>query len=213
MVSGEGTKRIILTALLWAACAGPVQAQEQGGKLYIDDDPAAAAFHPPPGMKGKFRIALNQAIQNNPRNVTALVHRAYLLQNAGDAEQAQRDWDAAVDAAPRGSVLERRVLWSRGWASYDAGNFADAMQSWQRAVQLHGGAPYWAAYTFALGHAALGQMDQAVGWTETAVQSNLEWGSEQGFETRTRHWRAPQRAMMRTVFDAWTARRTVPARP
>jgi len=173
---------------------------------YVDDDNAANYLPKPPGRGSQFRQAINAALQRNPRNATALVHRAHLFLNAGDLERARRDFDAAVAAAEPGSDMERHVLWSRGWATYDHGEYDSALADWQRAVSLHGGLPKWAPYSFALLYWSAGQQGVALTWYQSAVDSNPEWGDEAGFAARTKHWKPRQREAMRSAFDAWRAR-------
>lgn len=174
---------------------------------YVDDDNAANYLAKPPGQGALFRRAINSAVQRNPKNATALVHRAHLFVNAGDLKRARRDFDAAIVISEAGSDMERHVLWSRGWAAYDLGEYEAALADWQRAVSLHGGRPKWAPYSFALVYWSAGQHDVAVTWYQAAVDSNAEWGNEAGFAVRTKHWKPQQREVMRTVFDAWRARK------
>ncbi|MCL1633377.1 tetratricopeptide repeat protein [Luteimonas sp. SX5] len=170
---------------------------------YIDEDAAASHMKAPPGGRAQMRQAINAAIQKNPRNATALAHRAYFFLESGDLARAKRDFDAAMAAAEPGSGFERNVLWSRGWAEYDLGDYAAALADWQRTVALHGGKPFWAAYSFALLYWTAGQQDTALAWYDAAVLSNPQWGNENGFIARTKYWAPPQRGQMRALFDAW----------
>ncbi|WP_454832107.1 tetratricopeptide repeat protein [Pseudoxanthomonas wuyuanensis] len=186
-----------------AVAAAPV-AEEA---LYDDPDPAAQAFHPPPGGRAKFRALLAQRLQRNPRDPVALIQRAYLYLNGGYPEEARRDFEAALSASPPGSPLERRVLWSRGWAEYDLGNVAGALRDWQRAEELHGGRPYWVGYSYALAYWTIGSEEQALNWFDAAVAATPEWGSDEGFFMLTRHWRPAQRERMKVMYSTWKERR------
>jgi len=197
--------------LLVVLLASPLSATEiatamppQG--VYRDSDNAANALVKPPGMRSQFRQAVNAAIQKNPKNATALAHRAYLFLDSGDVVRARRDFDAAIAAAEPGSDMERHVLWSRGWAAYDLADYQAALADWQESASLHGGQPFWVPYTYALLYWTIGQHEAALAWYQTAVDSNEEWGNEAGFAKRTRHWKAPQREAMRALFDAWQQR-------
>jgi tetratricopeptide (TPR) repeat protein len=110
--------------------------------VYVDYDNAAKYLAKSSGRGSQFRQAINAALQKNPRNAAALTHRAYLFLDAGDLKRAKRDFDAATAAAEPGSDAERHVLWSRGWAAYDLGEYERRLD-WQRAVSLHGGRPFW----------------------------------------------------------------------
>lgn len=197
--------------LLAALVASPASAMDSPAALlpqgvYADNDNAAAYLAPPPGMRSQFRNAINATLRKNPKNAAALVHRAYLFLDAGDTQRARRDFDAAIAVAEPGSERERHVLWSRGWANYDLGEYEALLADWQRAVSLHGGKPSWAPYTFALLYWTMGQPDVALGWYQAAVAANGEWGNEAGFATRTKHWNPHQREAMQALFDEWLRR-------
>jgi len=175
---------------------------------YTDADPAAIAWHPGPGNRGKYRERLNREIQKHPRNVVARVQRAYLLDRAGDHARAQRDYDAALEVAAPGGPQHRHILWSRGWSRYDMGDIAGALGDWRESARYHGGRPGWVAYSFALAYWTQGDKPQALAWYDAAVASHAEWGTEAGMTGRTRHWRPEQRERIRALFDAWNAART-----
>lgn len=170
---------------------------------YTDADPAAVAWRPAPGNRGRYRQLLDTELQRHPRNVAARVHRAYLLDRAGDHERARRDYAAALDAAVPNGLEHRHILWSRGWSRYDMGDVAGALDDWRESVRLHGGRPFWAPYTLALAYWTLDDRAQALAWYAAAVDSNAQWGAEAGMEDRTRQWRPEQRERMRALFEAW----------
>lgn len=193
---------LLLSCLLPTAWAGD-EAATPG--IHADEDPAAVAWHPPPGQQGRYRGLLNTELQRHPRNVVARVHRAYLLDRAGDHERAQRDYDAALEAATPQGTEHRHILWSRGWSRYDMGDVAGALQDWRECMRLHGGRPHWVPYTFALAYWTQGDSAQALAWYAAAVASNNKWGTEAGMTDRTRHWRPEQRERMQALFKAWNA--------
>lgn len=176
------------------------------GSVYADDDPAGYYLSPPPGMRAKFRAMVNAALMKNPRNVAALTHRAYLFLDGGDLERAVRDFNAAVEAAEPGSPEERHLLWSRGWANYDLARYEDTRRDWQRAVQLHGGHPYWASYSFALLYWTLGEHDAALTWFDATAASLPEWRTADGVEAKIKFWSPNQQEQMRALFAAWRAK-------
>lgn len=199
---------LMLLLLLFAAAAGATDAlpalQPQGP--YLDDDPSASYLPTPTGRRAGFRQTINAAIQKNPRNVSALAHRAYLFMEGGDYARARRDFDAALAAAEPGGPHERHVLWSRGWASYEQEDYAATFSDWQRAIDLHGGQPFWAAYSLALLYWTTGQADLALLWYAAAVGANPEWGTAEGVERRIRRWSPPQQERMRALFADWGRR-------
>lgn len=179
--------------------------------IYREEDPAAAAMHPPPGLKAKYREYLSAVIRQNPHNVAARVARAYQLKNAGALDRAREDLDRAADAAAPGSPQARHVFWSRGWVSYDLGDYPAALADWHAAIAAHGGRPFWAPHTLALLYWTVGDRETALAWYEAAVATNPAWGHDEGFVDRTDHWRPEQRATMEAAYAAWKARRPAPA--
>lgn len=201
-----GSRSLLLLLLLFCA----VSAARAGDDaltpgIYAEEDPAAVAWHPPPGQQAKFRELLNKELRRHPRNVVARVHRAYLLDRAGSHERAQRDYDAALEAAAPQGLEHRHILWSRGWSRYDMGDVTGALGDWRECVRQHGGRPHWVAYTFALAYWTLDDRAQALAWYEAAVASNKEWGTEAGMTERTKRWRPEQRERMEALFRHWDA--------
>lgn len=196
-------KKPILALFLNGLFLAMAHAAEPAAALYKGDDPAASYLHPHPGMRSQFRKRVNAAIQKNPKNSVALSHRAYLFLDSGDMVRAKRDFDAALNWAPPGGVYERHVLWSRGWAEYDLGDYASTLRDWQRAEQLHGGRPYWVTYSYALVYWTLDDRQLALDWFGAAVASIPEWGTDEGFSEKVRHWRPAPRGRMQDLFEAW----------
>ena len=198
---------LVLAALAGIAqAAGPLPVHLPQG-VYREDDPAAAAMRPPSGNPFDYRRYLDAVIQQSPDNVAALVARAYLLKNSGQVKRARRDWERAAAAATPGSPQERHLQWSRGWGHYDLGEYEDAFEDWRRALDAHGGRPFWVPHTMALLYWTTGDRDTAVAWYDAAVATNGDWATEDGFEARTDSWRPQQRERMREAFAAWKQRR------
>lgn len=201
----------LILLLLWMT--GSVGATEalpalQPEGRFIDEDPAASYLTPPPGSRARFRQMINAAIQKNPRNTSALAHRAYLFMEGGDHARAKRDFDAALAVAEPGSPYEANVLWSRGWASYEQGDYAATFSDWQREIALHGGRPYWAAYSLALLYWTTGQSALAIEWYSAAVAADPIWRDADGMADKTRRWSPPQRERMQALFAAWSEAQT-----
>ena len=197
--------RSLLLFLLLSCLLPAVQAADDAVTpgLYTDADPSAVAWQPAPGGRGRYRELLNAELQRHPRNVVARVHRAYLLDRAGDHERARRDYDAALAAAAPNGPQHRHVLWSRGWSRYAMGDVTGALEDWHESVRQHGGRPFWAAYTFALAYWTQNDVAKALAWYDAAVDSNAEWGTKAGMDDGISHWQPEQRERMRALFEAW----------
>lgn len=190
-------------AMPWMSTIAAPAADLPDAGVYDDEDPAAMHLQAPPGMRSQLRARVNAALAKNPRNAPALVHRAYFFLQSGDVDRAMRDFDAAVLAAEPGSVYERNVLWSRGWANYDLGRYQETLQDWQRAARLHGGHPYWLGYSYALLYWTTGEQDAALAWFDAAVAATPEWGTREGLADKTKFWNPVQRERMQAMFAAW----------
>ena len=198
--------RIACALLLCTLAPGAGAAELPDGRRFTDPDRAASYLQAPPGGRAKLRARVNAALVKNPRNVAALTHRAYFFLEGGDTERAVRDFTAAAAAAEPGSDTERHLLWSRGWAHYESGQHDDALRDWRRAIALHGGRPFWAAYTFALLYWTRGENDAALAWFDVAAASNPQWGTADGLEAKIRHWKPAAQARMRALHAAWRTR-------
>lgn len=174
---------------------------------YVDPDPAASYLGYPPGGRVKFRAMIQASLQKNPRNVSALVHRAHLYGEMGDRERERRDYDAALAASEPASPQRRHVHWSRGWSRYDQGDIEGALSDWAEAERLHGGRPGWITYTRALAYWSANDPVAALHWYDLAVDGNPEWGAEEGMAKRIRYWSDPQQVQMRALYLRWKAER------
>lgn len=172
---------------------------------YSDQDPGARYYPHLPGGRSQLRQAVNAALRKNPRNATALAQRAYLFMEGGDLARARRDFDTALAAAEPGSAQAANVLWSRGWASYDMGDYPATFSDWQSAIALHGGRPFWAAYSLALLYWSAGQPELAIDWYSAAVDADRAWSDEEGMADKTKKWSPSQRERMTALFEAWSA--------
>jgi Tfp pilus assembly protein PilF len=176
--------------------------------VYADDDPAAIAIRAQPGGRADLRRRLDAAIRARPDDVLALTHRANFHYAGGHGAEGQRDYERAFALTAPGGEAQRHVLWSWGWALFNAGDADQALQKWRAsAVQAAPARPFWVPYTYALAHWKLGQPDMAVAWFDAAVRSNPSWGTAEGRAARTAKWRHAEKAMLVEVAAAWEARR------
>lgn len=204
----------LIMLLLFAGATGATGATAAADALpamvpdgrYLDEDRAARYRPTPPGDRARFRRLLNANIQKNPRNVVALSNRAYVFMESGDLVRARRDFDAALAASEPGSPHERHLLWSRGWASYDQEDYAATFADWQRAIALHGGEPFWAAYSLALLYWTTGQSELALQWYDVAAAGEPDWRSDEGVAQRIRRWAPAQQERMLALVEAWRQR-------
>jgi tetratricopeptide (TPR) repeat protein len=181
--------------------------------LYVERDPAAIAMHPRSGDNAAFRRGLNTRIRKDPRDLAALVHRAYLFHASGDIEEGDRDFQRVLDLGGVDSINGRRALWSLGWSAFNRGQPAQAVDFWQQAAKAHGGLPSWYPYTVAVGLWVQGEREAALAWYDSAARSQPDWRHGDGVQARTRHWRAPEKQAVEALFQAWSARapRPLPA--
>ncbi|WP_334131642.1 tetratricopeptide repeat protein [Silanimonas lenta] len=178
----------------------------------LDADPAARyiplPINVPPGSAQIQRLRLvERALRRHPDHPALLRERAFIRYKRGEVDAAEADYARALQVAGDDALLRRHVLWSQGWSRFDAGNDASALAVWREAVALHGGEPFWWPYTAALAEWRLGRRDEAVALYGRAVRGMPEWGSEDGFTLRTRHWPEQQFSVASAVFRAWQAQK------
>lgn len=181
------------------------QATSSPAERYVDPDPSAMAFHPPPGSKARYRQVIEARLRKNPRDAAALAQRAYSNYAGGYVEQGERDYARAVEVSAQQPQVQRQVLWSWGWSSFNAGQPARALEQWQRSEILSGVRPFWVPYTYALAYWQLGNKELAIAYYAAAVRSDPAWGTEQGFGIKTDHWRQLEREIGQQVLSAWQA--------
>lgn len=196
--------------------ASPTDAilQPLAGVAYADPDEAARAAHAQPGMNGRMRESLNRTIRQNPRNLAALIQRAYLFHASGDLEEGDRDFLRALELGRDEPLVQRRALWSLGWSALNRDQAPDAIEYWRLSIALHGGRPFWQPYTLAVAYWQLGDRETALAWYAAAAFSNPDWRTAEGVASRGTHWRDKERAAANALFAEWSARRGgAPATP
>ena len=174
----------------------------------LDPDPAASYFPLPITLpRGSAVIQrlrlVERGLRRYPDHPALLRERAFLRYQRGEIDAAEADYARALQVAGLDPPLRRHVLWSQGWSRFDAGHDASALAVWREAAALHGGQPFWWPYTAALAEWRRGQRDEAVRLFDRAVRGMPEWGTEEGFTARTRHWPDHQFAAASAVFQAW----------
>lgn len=185
--------RLALAACLTMLAGLAFAEMPASGAIYADPDPAAMV---------RAAAIPGQKIDYTPANAVSIASRAYMILRAGQTERARKEINLALKLAEDREDY-RHVLWSAGWAFYDMGQVDDALMFWQASVRRHGGHPFWAAYTYALGYWTRGDKPTALAWYGVAVRSNPQWAERTGFETRTRAWRPQQRERMHALYRAW----------
>jgi tetratricopeptide (TPR) repeat protein len=202
-----------VAALAEAPAAVAAAPLPEAGVRYGDRDPAAVAIIPRPGNRASFRRTLNAAIRKDPKDTVALMHRAYLLNAAGDTAEGDRDFQRVLEitAANGDSVNHRRALWSLGWSAYNRGQAGEAVAWWQQAAAGFRGHPSWVPYTLAVGLWTMGERDAALAWYGVAADSDAAWRQSEGVQARTQRWREAEQAAAQALFQAWSARATAAA--
>lgn len=158
---------------------------------------------------------------NNPRHLDTAVERArqpgagpgkalrpaYLHALRGEREAALATL-AKVEARYPQSV---RVHWSKGWILFNLGDYRGALTAWAHAEHLHGGHPYWGAYSRSIAWMALGDTEAALAWWEAAQRS-----AAPHLDTPTdarryfSHWRAAERTQLEALLTAQHTLRSIP---
>jgi len=190
------------------ATAPVALAGEATGRL--DPDPAAR-YQPLPatmseraGQRLRLRD-VERLLKRYPDHPSLLRERAYIRAKRGEVDASEADFTRALQVAGSDTFLRRHVLWSQGWARFDAGRDEAALQSWKEAVDLHGGNPFWWPYTAALAKWRQGRREEAIALYDQAVAGMPQFGTERGFAERTAHWPASQFEVASAVFTGWRA--------
>jgi tetratricopeptide (TPR) repeat protein len=178
----------------------------------LDPDPAARYLPLPIDVPAGSAVIqrlrqVERGLRHRPDHPVLLRERGFLRYQRGEADAAEADYARALQVAGDDPLLRRHILWSQGWARFDAGNDAGALAAWREAADLHGGSPFWWPYTAALAEWRLGRKEQAVALWDRAVRGMPAWGIEAGVAVRTRHWPEPQFATASAVFLEWQSRR------
>jgi len=185
---------------------------EPSRPFWLDPDPAASHMPLPDnvplrmGQRHRLR-AIERGMRRYPDHPQLLAERGFIRHQIGQHDAAEADYSRALQLAGIDILLRRHVLWSQGWARFEAGRDEAALASWRESVALHGGRPYWFPYSAALAEWRLGRRDEAVALYAEAVRGMPEWGRESGLLRRTSHWPQHQFAVAGEVFQAWKATR------
>lgn len=173
--------------------------------FYRDPDPAARAT--PWGDPVARSIRLKRLLSTDPRNIGAHLELAYLHSVRGDRVAMDGHYLRAKRLAKDDTRWMRRILWSEGWSCLNLGDASCAITSWKISTLMHGGAPFWQPYSYAVALWSAGRHDDAVRWYRAAVASDPDgWRSEPAMLARTRHWRSREQELMKEVFAAHAAR-------
>ena len=196
-----------LAAVLICALAGGTSAADAAAP-FTDADPAARyvplSLTTTEGGARRDRLrAVGRILARNPSHPVALTERGFQRHARGEHDLAEADYAAALVAAGDDTLVRRRVLWSHGWALFNAGLDQPALLAWGEAWRLHGGQPFWVPYTRALAQWRSGQRDAAVASWDEAVRAMPEWGTDEGLVMRTRYWPRAQFETASAVYAAW----------
>jgi len=198
---------IALAMGLMAGTAGAQSSVSKPQETYFQDDPAAVA---PREIEPTNRMAvtqLEQVLQYDPNNVNARIQHARLQIARGQRRHAELEFEAAIGQAPADSVARRQLHWNYGWALLRMGQAQRAVQQWDTAAQLHGGAPRWVPSTMALGLWTAGDQEAAIGYFIVAVRSEpSRWGTTRALSQSIRDWHDEDRAAMEAIHAEWRRR-------
>lgn len=205
---------LVATALagtLSAVAAAPPGTAVTSPPSALDDDPAARYLPLPISQttvnapqRERLR-AIERGLRHRPDHPGLLAARGFILAQRGDVAAAEGDYRRALEGVGDDALAKRHVLWSLGWARFEARDDEGALGAWREAAALHGGRPYWWPYSAALAEWRLGRRDAAVTSFDAAVAGMPEWGTETGLARRTRAWPAHQVEIAQAIFTAWQA--------
>ena len=189
----------------------PVPASMPAPASSLDDDPAARYLPLPISnttinapQRERLR-AIERALRHRPEHPGLLAARGFIFAQRGEIDRAEADYSRAFALVGDDVLARRHVLWSQGWARFEAGDDEGALRAWREAAALHGGRPYWLPYSAALAEWRLGRRDVAVALFDVAVGGMPEWGTETGLARRTQAWPSQQVEIAQAIFSAWQA--------
>lgn len=201
-------KTVVLSfslSLLLSSCSSSPVKNPQG--LYVDPDPAAYAVHPAASRRGEFLVELDQQIQKEPENSYFIAVRAYQYCLDGKVLECDAYYAKALNLKSASMEDRRHALWSKGWSMFMLQRYQQAIADWHEAERLHGGKPYWAAYTLSIAYWRAGDKEQAMKYFELAVKSNRAWGDDAERARLTGHWKLPEKNAMKELVGYWKARK------
>lgn len=195
---------VILGTCAYAAPASACQAPtvKPDGTTYYDVDPDVRFVRYVDMTDSIAASVLNRRIAAHPDETRLLMVRGASFAREHQQAQAMADFRAALAQHPHNV----NVRWNYGWALFDLGQDACAIQQWQKAAQLKGGHPAWLPSAMALAYWRLGDRQLALQWYNAAAQTYPErWGSEQSImaETSDANWSDAQRDMFKAMYQRW----------
>ena len=211
--TGVSVRNLIGALALGAAIAFASAGRAQDAAVSVDV-PAFASAPPAASYRDRddaARIRLAGIVDPASRDpyaqrlvtIARAVTRGHQSANFGQLEGAARDYGLAFTLAENDPFALRHVRWSYGWSLLALGEPRAALAQWQAARELHGGAPFWYAYTVAVGLWAAGDHALALDYYEQAVRSSPAWGTIRGQRQLTAHWRRHEKEAAGELFRAW----------
>ena len=193
-----------MTMLLSACSPSPVRSTLA---LYVDPDPAAFAVHPEASRRGEFLVELDQRIAKEPDNPYFIAVRAYQYCLDGKVSECDGYYARALIVESASMENRRHVLWSKGWSMFMLQRYQQAIADWHEAERLHGGKPYWVAYTLSIAYWRAGDKEQAMKYFELAVKSNKAWGDDAKRARLTAHWKPAEKNAKQELVVYWKAQK------
>jgi tetratricopeptide (TPR) repeat protein len=212
----------MLTALMTVLSASP--SSDTGGGEPIEVPPPAQAYFDP-DSSARMPIAvdlfdaraireLNRRIAREPKQLGLYTARGHAYGFAGNRAAMEKDFEQAFALAGSDRAALRHVSWSQGWAYFGLGDARAALASFTSATQLHGGAPFWVPYTYAVALWRLDRRQEALRYWDAAARSAPErWGNAKVVQRWTRRWPAGNQAEVVALFEAWKIAHGTPPEP
>ncbi|MGH8108137.1 MAG: tetratricopeptide repeat protein [Arenimonas sp.] len=190
---------LLLVPLSAFASGTPETAQA----LYVDPDPAAYAINPAAEKRDLFLVEVDQQIAKEPDNAYFIAVRAYQYCLDGEVSTCDEYYARALNSKSVSPEDMRYVLWSKGWSMFILKRYRQAIADWKEAEHLHGGKPFWIAYTLSIAYWCAEDKEQALNYFELAVKSNKAWGDDDMRAELTSHWKPAEKKAMKEVARYW----------
>jgi Tfp pilus assembly protein PilF len=170
---------LVLAPLLWCSCQ-PLAQPDKG--------PAS------PGI-----LRYDEALKNNPKDLSALYMRGYLAAQLGDASTARKCFEEAIRLAPNDAHQRRGY----GWSLFLLKDYPGALKQWQARAELTEYKAHDVYYTLAIGNWKTGQKLEALALYHKAVERDARFGVKKDLLARTDYWHAEELEALLEIFSRW----------
>ena len=142
---------------------------------------------------------LNEQIKANPSNAQAHSNRGYVLALLGQKEAARADLQKVIALKDNGP-MQNRV----GWAYFNMGDYAEAVQAFEKAAELSNHKAHYDYYSLVLGYWGIRDMKRALENYQLAVQRDPRFGEYKTLNERTAEWTPLERRAIHETYVLWS---------